>query len=175
MSYPKPTVKITQVSRSLPCTEFSTEDNPNRFTHHIALFLLRCFSGVHRNHLLTQEQADGLCPHSSAASGSSLSCCKEACSSPQRKSSPRGWWLPPGLCPAQCPPRLPYRNPNLIAARRGGQQVAHPLALRQPHHILPPLRRCHEAGPWAGDRELGKLTDCRFTANVYYWTINHER
>lgn len=54
MIYPKPTVKIIQLSWSLPCAEFSTKDNPNQFMHHITLFLLRCFLGVHRNHLLTQ-------------------------------------------------------------------------------------------------------------------------
>lgn len=175
MSYPKPTVKINQVSWSLPCAEFSAEDNPNQLTHHITLFLLHHFSGVHRNHLLTQEQAAGLCPHSSAAGGSSLSCCKEACSSPRGSSSPRGWWLAPAPCPDQCPPRQPSHTPNLTAAWQGGQQVTQPLALRQPHHILPPLRRRCEAAPWADDRELGNLTDYGFTTNACYWIINHER
>lgn len=172
-------MKITQMSWSLLCAEFSTKDNLTQYTHRIALFLLCHISRVHRNYLLTQEQAGGLCLHGSATGGSDLSCCKEACSSIQRRAAPKGeaapavGGSPQPLAQLNGPHSCPG-DPNLTTAQQGGQQVSQPRALQQAHQVLPRLQGHHEAAFWVGDRELGNLTDYGLTMNAYYWIINHE-
>lgn len=162
MSYPNPTRKITRVSWALLCAEFSTEDNPNRFTHRVALFLLCHTSGVHRNHLLTQEQAEGLCLHSPAAGGSDLSCCKEACSSTQRNSSTQRSSSPCSGClsqplaqlsaPHSCPP-----DPHLTTAQQGGQQVTQPWAATSCPATAAGKSRGSSLGRWEGAGKFGWL------------------